>query len=83
MNVVQGQQLTWMGYFLDRGADMDAADDRGFTALHRAAEAGYIAGVKLLLDRGAAPHPEAQGHTPLSLAQQRNQTQVIKLLENR
>ena len=62
------------------GADVDARDDRGFTSLHRAAELGHVELVRLLLERGAAPAPEAQGHTPRDMAEMRGRTEVVALL---
>lgn len=68
---------------LDRGADPNATDDRGFTALHRAAELGKVQIVESLLDRGAFPRPEAQGHTPQSLAATRGHEAIANLLKAR
>ena len=60
MNAVQGRSIEKATFLLDRGADPNAADKRGFTALHRAAEMGLRELVELLLARHAAPHPSAQ-----------------------
>jgi len=35
------------------------------------------------LERGPAPHPEAQGHTPRSLAQARGEKAIVELLDQR
>ena len=58
-------------------------DQRGFTSLHRAAEMGQTDLVALLLEHGAEPSPLAEGQTPLSLAQGRNEREVIALLGRR
>jgi hypothetical protein len=34
----------------------------------------------MLLDRGASPNPEAEGHTPRSLAEARGETDIVALL---
>jgi ankyrin repeat protein len=83
MNAVQEQTTEKVLFLLDRGADPNAVDHRGFTSLHRAAELGEMRIVQLLLDRGALPHPEAEGHTPQSLAQKRGDAAIVKLLSDR
>jgi ankyrin repeat protein len=83
MNAVQGRSIEMVTLLLDRGADPNAADNRGFTALHRAAELGDLRIAELLLNRGAYPQAEAEGHTPQSLAQLRNHSAITKLLSGR
>ena len=53
---------------LDHGADVDALDGQGRTALHRAATAGELAMVRLLLAAGASVAPDAEGNSPLVAA---------------
>jgi ankyrin repeat protein len=54
---------------LDRGADVDATADHGFTPLHAAASNGNAALVELLLARGANRDARAEnGQTPVELA---------------
>jgi ankyrin repeat protein len=48
--------------------------------LHRAAELGDLDFVRLLLQRGAHPNPEAQGHTPRSLAEANGHTAIVEAL---
>ncbi len=81
MNAVQAGNVEQTTFLLDHGADPNAADLRGFTALHRAAEMGKLPLVELLLARGASSKVEAQGHTPLSLAEQRGERAVVELLK--
>jgi ankyrin repeat protein len=83
MNAVQRRSVEMVTFLLDHGADPNAADQRGFTALHRAAEMAELRIVQSLLDHGAFPHPEAGGHTPLSLAQGRDAKEIVKLLSGR
>lgn len=85
MNAVQEQSISieMVSFLLDRGADPNATDNRGFTALHRAAEFGQLGIVQLLLDRGANRHPESEGYTPQSLAQIRGHDAVVRLLSGR
>jgi uncharacterized protein len=54
---------------LDRGADPNAANDRGETALHGAAARGYPSIVRLLVDRGARTTAKtSDGRTPFDVA---------------
>ncbi|MGY0612710.1 ankyrin repeat domain-containing protein [Luteimonas sp. A501] len=54
---------------LDLGFPIDAADDKGCTALLRAAGGGHAGTLELLLERGADPQRAAHtGATPLSAA---------------
>jgi RNA polymerase sigma factor (sigma-70 family) len=89
-----GTALTWAAWLndaetvqilLDRGAKVDAADDRGQTALHMAVEWG--AGItKLLVDKGADVNARTKsGATPLMLAAAGNQPEgaqpeVVRML---
>lgn len=58
-----------IGLLLDRGAEIDARDDAGWTPLHLAARLGRAEVASFLLERGADPHARnADGHTPLEVA---------------
>jgi hypothetical protein len=65
-------------HLLDKGADVNARDDRGSTALMGADDPAVI---RLLLDRGADINAQdADGQTALMQAVERNQTQTVKTL---
>ena len=80
MLAVQDGSPQKVGFLALHGADVDARDNRGFTSLHRAAELGHVELVRLLLERGAAPAPEAQGYTPRDMAEIRGHAEVVALL---
>jgi hypothetical protein len=82
MNAVQNASVEQVGFLLDHEADVNARDQRGFTALHRAAEMGHLDVLRILLDRGAAPNPEAEEHTPRSLAAKRGEEEIVSVLDS-
>ncbi len=81
MSAVQEQNIEVVEYLIEKGADVNKGDNRGFTSLHRSAEMGNIEITSLLLKHRADPECEAQGHSPLSLAIERNHTDIIKMLQ--
>jgi hypothetical protein len=83
MNAVQSQLIGHMDLLIAAGADVNALDDRGFTALHRAAEIGHTGIVEYLLEKGADANVEAEGHTPLSLAELRAEPAIVEMLKSR
>ena len=80
MTAAQSASVDKVRFLLDRGADVNARDRRGFTALHRAAEIG-VSSPRLLLDCGASPEPEAEGHTPRALAEANGKDDVLAVLD--
>ena len=70
-------------YLLDEGAEVDARDSSGATALAEAAYYGHLAVVKELLLRGADINVVGQGGTALDLAVNRNNNAVADLLKHR
>jgi ankyrin repeat protein len=69
---------------LDRGVDINAADEWGRTPLWWAVERGHEAVVRLLLDRGADTDAAGKdGQTPLCLAAERGDEAVMRLLLDR
>ena len=69
-------------YLLDQGADINARDVSGNTALGEAAYYAQIPVIKELLARGANINAMSNGATPLDLAVSRNDTAVIDLLKH-
>lgn len=70
---------------LDHGAEVNAADHRGYTPLLLAAQydRDAVELVRLLLDRGADPGAVAEGETALGLAAKRGENGVTRLLRER
>ena len=69
---------------LDRGADPNARDERGWTPLHYAAERGRADVARLLLDEGARVDAEdGEGLTPLHFAAEAGSPEAVKLLVER
>lgn len=67
---------------LDKGADVNIADIRGSTPLHRAASKGLFPIAKLLIDRNEIKinYKDAYGCTPLHLACEEDREEVALLL---
>lgn len=82
MNAAQSKsnKIDHLKALLKYGALVNAKDDRGFTALHRASEMGYKEIVVLLLENGADKDIEAEGHTALTLAKTRENQEIVELL---
>ena len=67
---------------LEAGADPNARQQGGFTALHEAALNGNIALIELLLAHGADPSTENEkGSSPADLARSKGHGAAIRLLE--
>ena len=79
MNAVQSHNQNQIDFLIEHGADVNAQDNRGFTALHRAAEMGKADLVYKLLENGASANISAQGFTPKSLAENRNEADALKI----
>ncbi len=62
-------------------AMLNMPDKRGMTPLHEAAGGGHLQVVEILIQRGALPDPQnADGVTPLALAEQQKHTTVVDFL---
>lgn len=69
---------------IEKGADVDAVSELGWTALHKAAENDRREVQTYLLDRGADVDIQSQsGHTAISLAVSNNHPEVVKQLIDR
>ena len=62
----------------DKGADVNAANDNGTTALHMASQYGWVAGIQQLLDHGAKLIQNKQGNTPMHIAAEQGNHDVIR-----
>lgn len=80
MSSVESGHKEHFDFLVSYGADVNARDNRGFTALHRAAEMGRTEMVAALLNNGSDPAVEAEGHTPLSLAEMREEKEIAEIL---
>ena len=69
---------------LQKGADVNARDDFGYTALHAAAENNHVEIVKLLLTHGADRDAKVEsGETAIDYARANGYNEVVRLLEDR
>lgn len=71
-------------FLLDKGVDINIANEHGQTPLHIAISVGSVEGVGLLLTSGSKLEiPDADGQTPLMLAAQGNSIGIVmKLLDH-
>ena len=75
-------QTDVMKLLLDAGANVNAQNDRGITALYFAAATGHEAQVKLLLERGADRTIASKaGWTPLRITKVKGIEPIVKLLD--
>jgi ankyrin repeat protein len=69
---------------LSRGADVNATQHGGFTALHAAAQNGDAALAAMLLDQGADPNRKADdGRSPVAFSLDAGHLEVAALLRER
>ncbi|MGN0936064.1 MULTISPECIES: ankyrin repeat domain-containing protein [unclassified Acinetobacter] len=66
---------------LANGTDVNTADEEGYSALHAAAENGYLDVVKLLVANGANVQHKTQ-YTALELAEMAGNDDVVAYLKN-
>ena len=71
-----------LSLLVDKGANLNAQNNRGLTALYLASAAGHEPQVQLLLAHGADPAIATQsGYTPVKVAQLRGLSRIVELLE--
>ena len=79
--VTQRRDLIWMNFVLEKGAKVDAIDNKGVTALLIATQLRFADGVTLLLNKGADVNKgDAQGQTPLIKAVLNRDLPMVRLL---
>ena len=70
-----------MQQWLDRGADVNQADEEGRTQLFVACQGGHVDAARLLLDNGAeVDRAKKGGYTPLSIAKRMDHLAIVDLL---
>ncbi len=81
MSAAESGDINTVKALLDKGADANAKDDGGWTALTYAAQKGHTEAVKLLIEKGSDVNARGKnGHTALMMAAQLGHTAAIKLL---
>ena len=79
--IVRAHDQTWLGFLLNRGAQIEAKDSRGNTPLGVAAQTGDADAARILLVVGANPNTaNDSGETPLIFAVQRRDTAMARQL---
>ncbi len=79
--VTTRRDLTWMSFLIGKGANVDARDGRGGTALQIAANLGFAEGVDLLIGQKARiDDPNSAGETPLITAVHRRNIGIMRAL---
>lgn len=70
-------------YLLQHGADINAASPMGITPIHAAVMFKQLGMARWLLDHGAEPNPVYDGKTPLAMALETNQPELVELLRSK
>ena len=66
---------------INKGADVNAADNNGFTALEGASQHGHLEIVRLLVEKGANVNTKTEkGHTALMAAAQYGHSNIVQFL---
>jgi len=67
-------------FLMQRGADPNAASPGGITPLHGAVMFNQSKMAQWLLEHGADPNPKYEGKTPLAMAVEKNQVDLVEIL---
>lgn len=79
--VTTRRDLTWMTFLIQKGANINARNERGETPLVLASNLGFIEGVELLVERKArVDEPNDTGETPLISAVHRRNLALLRIL---
>lgn len=79
--VTKRKDLLWLRFMLGQGANMNAQDSQGNTALLDAAQIGFSDGVSQLVQVGASVDlPNNRGETPLIVATEAHDLDSVRLL---
>ena len=82
--MVRDRDLSWLNFFLSRGARPDIQNNQGETPLTLAAQLGWLDGVQVLLARRASVDlPNNRGETALILAVQKRDLSMVRVLLDR
>ncbi len=69
-------------YLVQHGADPNASSPDGLTPLHGAVMFSQPRMAQWLLEHGANPNPKHDGKTPLAIAIEKNQVELVELLRS-
>ena len=77
MLAIYSRSKELMQYLCDNGADVNAQNDNGYTALHIAAHIGWKEGVELLVGHGAKLVADKDGNYPTHVAAQQGNKETL------
>ncbi|KAF5937451.1 hypothetical protein HYC85_024957 [Camellia sinensis] len=75
-----GQHYQTAVFLVENGANPNMANDKGFIALHYAAEKGHKEFLRLLISKGAEVDAKSDSGTPLQCAAAKGRKEAVKIL---